>query len=56
VRLEPHQLWLGVAQRVIKPIPEQVAADGRAQQCLQVDLVALVEQVQTVRVQQHRRL
>jgi hypothetical protein len=55
-QLVPHLLWLGVVPRAIKPIPEQVAVDGRAQQCLQVDLVDLVEQGQTVRVQQRQRL
>jgi hypothetical protein len=56
VQLVLHPLWLGAAQRVIKRIPVQGVAGGRAQQCLRVDLVDLVEQVQTVRVQQHHRL
>jgi hypothetical protein len=55
-QLVPHLLWFGVVLRAIKPIPEQVAVDGRAQQSLQVDLVDLVEQGQAVRVQQHHRL
>jgi 6-pyruvoyl-tetrahydropterin synthase len=55
-QLVPHLLWFGEVLRAIKQIPEQVAVDGRAQQCLQVDLVDLVEPVQTVRVQQHHRL
>jgi hypothetical protein len=56
VQLVLHPLWLGVVLHAIKLIPELVVVDGRAQQCLQVDLVDLVELVQTVRVQQHHRL
>jgi hypothetical protein len=46
VQLVLHPLWFGVVPRAIKRILEQVVADGRAQQCLQVDLVDLVEREQ----------
>jgi hypothetical protein len=55
VQLELHPPWLGAVQRAIKQIPEQVEADGKASPYLLVDPVDLVEQVQTVRVQQHHR-